>query len=120
MEKILLLEDNLDILYANKECLELEGYEVLAGKSTCEGEEILHREKPELLVFDLAVPDPERMVFCQKLSRSVGFETVFLVPIGTEKKELELIKKSGFHYVLKPYLMETLINLIKSTLESKG
>lgn len=120
MEKILLLEDNLDILYANKVCLELEGYEVFAGKTTDEGMEILLREKPELLVFDISIPDFEKIDFCKKMSEKIDFKTVFLIPIGTEEKTLEDIKGNGFFYVLKPYLMETLLNTIKSLLGSKG
>lgn len=119
MAKILLLEDNLDILYANKVCLELEGYEVFAGKNTIEGKEILFREKPELLVLDISIPDSEKIDFCKKICREIDFETIFLIPIGTQEKTMENIKRNGFYYVLKPYLMETLINLIKSVLGEK-
>jgi CheY-like chemotaxis protein len=57
--RILLLEDNLDLLNMTTEVLEMAGHEVLRGRSGCEGLALLEAGPlpPDLILTDLMMPE---------------------------------------------------------------
>lgn len=116
MAKILLIEDNEDILYANRVMLELEGYNVLNASTAEEGRKRALQEKPDLIVLDIMLPDADGIELCKELNRENSFKVIFLSAIGTEESTLNAIKAGGYDYVSKPYLMENLIGKIKYAL----
>ena len=116
MKKILLIEDNADILYANRVMLELEGYEVLLAKNAGEGRRKAYDEKPDLIVLDISLPDADGIDLCSELCAKQDFKILFLSAIGTEESMLAAIKAGGYDYVAKPYLMETLLRKISDVL----
>jgi len=56
-KKILIIEDSADISGALKMLIELEGYEAVVANSGLDGREMAIREKPDLILMDLALPD---------------------------------------------------------------
>lgn len=56
MNKILLIEDNVEVRENTAEILELSGYEVRAARDGKEGIEMLKAEKPDLIICDIMMP----------------------------------------------------------------
>lgn len=75
MAKILLIEDNEDILYANRVMLELEGYNVLNASTAEEGRKRALQEKPDLIVLDIMLPDADGIELCKELNSLRQFRT---------------------------------------------
>jgi CheY-like chemotaxis protein len=54
--RILVIEDELDLLFPIAELLKDEGYEVLAASDGAEAMRYLREEKPDLVILDLSMP----------------------------------------------------------------
>lgn len=117
MAKILLIEDNADILYANKVMLELEGYSVISAQSAAQGRKLTLEENPDLILMDIMLPDGNGIELCRELQKERKLKVVFLSALGTEQATLEAIQAGGNDFVYKPYLMDDLVSRIRKALD---
>lgn len=118
MARILLIEDNKDILYANKTMLELEGYDVITAQNAENGKKLALRENPELIILDIMLPDGNGLELCRTLKKERDFSIIFLSALGTKADVLEGLRAGGYDYLAKPYLMEELLLRIKAVLRN--
>ena len=66
-EKILLVDDDPDILDALTMILEAKGYQVVTAQDGIEGLANLKAEKPDLLILDLLMPKMDGFAVCKEL-----------------------------------------------------
>ena len=66
-EKILLVDDDPDILDALSVILEAKGYQVVTARDGIEGLANLKAEKPDLLILDLLMPKMDGFAVCKEL-----------------------------------------------------
>jgi two-component system alkaline phosphatase synthesis response regulator PhoP len=66
-KKILLIDDDPDLLNAVRIILERRGYEVVAAFGGIEGLEKTKTEKPDLIVLDVMMPDKDGYTVCKEL-----------------------------------------------------
>lgn len=116
MPKILLVEDNFDILYANKMMLELEDYEVLAAENATQGRELALKETPDLIIMDIMLPDGNGLELCKELNREKRFKVIFLSAMAENKDILDSIHEGGYDYIKKPYIMDDLLKKVSKVL----
>jgi YesN/AraC family two-component response regulator len=81
MAKILVLDDEPSILLMIKKMLEKAGYEVATASNGREGMELFEKNKPDLLITDIIMPEKE------------GLETIF--ELRRKHPELKIIAISG-------------------------
>jgi len=81
MAKILVLDDEPSILLMIKKMLEKAGHEVAMASNGREGMELFEKNKPDLLITDIIMPDKE------------GLETIF--ELRRKYPELKIIAISG-------------------------
>ena len=69
-KKILLVDDDLDLLEQNKILIESKGYEVITANSGKEGWEIFKKVKPDACVVDLIMEEHDSgFILCYKIKR---------------------------------------------------
>ena len=66
-DKILIVDDDPDILDAVSIILEAKGYQVVTAKDGIEGLANLKAEKPDLLILDLLMPKMDGFAVCKEL-----------------------------------------------------
>ena len=66
-EKILVVDDDPDILDALTMILEAKGYQVITARDGVEGLANLKAEKPDLLILDLLMPKMDGFAVCKEL-----------------------------------------------------
>jgi DNA-binding response OmpR family regulator len=66
-EKILLVDDDPDILDAITMILESQGYQVVTARDGVEGLANLRAEKPALMILDLLMPKMDGFAVCKEL-----------------------------------------------------
>ena len=66
-EKILVVDDDPDILDAETMILESQGYEVVAARNGLEGLAKIEAEKPDLMVLDLLMPKMDGFALYKEL-----------------------------------------------------
>ena len=115
MKRILLVEDNIAIRENTTELLELAHYEVIAASNGQEGLDMAVREKPDLILCDIMMPEIDGYHFLEILrSKSIFRTTPFLFfTASAEQSEIRKGLEAGANdYITKPFDADQLIELV--------
>lgn len=117
--KILLVDDEKDIVEFLQYNLEIEGYEVI---SAYDGEMALQKmeENPDLVVLDIAMPKLNGYEVCKKIREDESKKNIpiiFLTAKITELDELKGFEVGADDYIKKPISPKMLVARIKSKLK---
>lgn len=115
--KILIIEDEEDLLELLEYHLQKEGYETLGFLSTKNVEKCLQEEPIDLLIVDRNLPGVEGSEFVEAL-RKKGFNqaVIFVTAKDSDANIEEGFLRGGDDYVTKPYNMKELLLRIKAIL----
>ena len=119
MKRILLVEDHTPIRENTTELLELANYAVLSASNGQEGLEIAMRERPDLIICDIMMPDLDGYHLLEILRRETVFKnTPFLFfTASTERSEIRKGLDAGANgYVTKPFDPDQLLSLMEKYL----
>ena len=125
IKKILLVDDDIDLLEQNKMLIESKGFEVVTAESGEEGFEIFKKELPDAAIVDLIMEQHDAgFVLCHRIKRttrgkiipvfiltSATYDTGFKFGASTEE-EKEWIKCDGI--LNKPVVMEEMLSKLDS------
>jgi len=119
MAKILLVDDEKDIVEFLQYNLESEGFEVIAAY---DGEMALSKveEKPDLIVLDVMMPKMNGYDVCKKIRLNEEFDDVpiiFLTAKTSEFDELKGFDLGADDYIKKPISPKMLVARVKSKLK---
>ncbi len=124
MAKILLVDDEPEIVVLTRMMLEKAGYEVNVAKDSAECFERLKEEKPDLILMDIMMPGDDGWVTCRKIKENEKTKDV-LVAMFTVRSSEDSVEKS-FKYshadahINKPFQMKELLDTVKKLLEKAG
>ena len=115
--KIVVVEDEEDILELIEYNLQKEGYEVIGFLNTKSVEQMLIEEDIDLLIMDRNLPGVEGSEFVQML-RKEGFATpvIYLSAKNADAEIEEGFIRGGDDYITKPFNMKELLLRIKALL----
>lgn len=115
--KIVVVEDEEDILELIEYNLTKEGYEVIGFLNTKSVEQMLSEESVDLLIMDRNLPGVEGSEFVQAL-RKDGFATpvIYLSAKSQESEIEEGFMRGADDYITKPFNMKELLLRIKAIL----
>ena len=119
-QKILIVDDEADILTLLEYNLEKAGFRVISAKDGPEAIEITKREKPGLIILDIMLPSMEGTEVCKILK---GMDTTRHIPIimltakGEEVDRIVGFELGADDYITKPFSPRELILRIKAVLK---
>ena len=118
MKKILLVDDEKDIVEFLKYNLEQEDFEVLIGYN---GQDALDKisGKPDLVILDIMMPDMDGFEVCRRIRATKGFENVpviFLTAKSGETDEIKGLEIGASDYIQKPISPKKLVARVNSNL----
>ncbi|RLF39710.1 MAG: two-component system response regulator [Thermoplasmata archaeon] len=119
MKKIMVVDNEPDIVELTKTLLELAGYEVISAYSGEECLEKLNSEKVDLILLDIMMPgmsgwDVFNRIKQNKIDAKVVFMSVLEI---SENRKKTLMEEGLADYIIKPFSRETLINTVDSILK---
>ena len=103
--KILIADDEPDILEILKFNLDNEGYEVITAKDGDEALEKARRNQPDLVILDVMMPKKNGVEVCQILRSQPAFnETliIFLTAVNDEGTHIKGLETGADDYISKP------------------
>lgn len=103
--KVLIADDEPDILEILKYNLAAEGYEVITAKDGDEALEKARRTQPDLIVLDIMMPKKTGVEVCQLLRSQAGFKEtliIFLTAVNDEGTQIKGLETGADDYVSKP------------------
>ncbi len=119
-QTILLIEDDPNILKINRAVLTKRGYRILEAETIREAEALMEREKPDLLVLDILLPDGNGRDFCRRIRENSRIPILFLTALDESADEVEGFLSGGDDYLSKPYDLEVLCVRIAALLQRAG
>jgi DNA-binding response OmpR family regulator len=117
MTKILIVEDEPDMVLGLKDNFEFEGYEVLTAADGATGLERARTQKPDLVVLDIMLPKLSGLEVCKTL-RGEGFEgpIIMLTARGQEIDKVVGLELGADDYVTKPFSIRELLARVRAIL----
>jgi DNA-binding response OmpR family regulator len=112
MRKILIIDDEEDLVFFVKANLELAGdYRVIVAKSGKDGIRKAIRFKPDLILLDIMMPQVDGLRVLDKLKKSketLGIPVVMLSAKADGESKLKAAGSYNAGYIVKPVQIETL------------
>jgi len=117
MSKILIVEDEPDMVLGLKDNFEFEGYEVVTASDGVTGLERARTQKPDLLILDIMLPKLSGLEVCKTL-RGEGYEgpILMLTARGQEIDKVVGLELGADDYVTKPFSIRELLARVKAVL----
>lgn len=118
--KILIVDDDAEIIESVRYALEGEGYEVVIARDGNQGLALAEREQPDLIILDMMMPKRSGFLVLEKLRRMSDEMVPVIMITGNEgsrhKAYAELLGVS--EYIRKPFQMGKLIRAVENQLDS--
>jgi len=118
--KILMIDDNPDIIELIVPRMEAFGYEIVTALSGEEGLKKAHDEQPDLILLDIAMPGMDGFVTGGKLKEALATRDIPIVMVTAKGEHADILKASAqlkaVEYVVKPFRPETLHEAIEKAL----
>ncbi|MBR5877627.1 MAG: response regulator transcription factor [Alistipes sp.] len=118
--RILLIDDEADILEFVKYNLERDGYEVFTASNGAEGLEVALKIKPHLILLDMMMPVLDGIETCKAIRQSPVLKNVmvvFLSAVGTEETMVQGYGAGADDYINKPIKMNILRGRVQAILK---
>ena len=117
--KILLVDDEPDILEIVGYNLSSEGYEVFTAKNGVEGVAKAKKKKPHLIILDVMMPEMDGIEACEVIRNTPGLESTlitFLTARGEDYSQMAGFDAGADDYITKPIKPKVLVSKVKALL----
>ena len=118
-KKILVVEDDKDILQLVKLYLENEGFRTVTAANGAEAMKLVKAEHPDLIVLDLMLPEIDGLEVCKKLRVAPQTAMLPIIMLTAKSEESDTIvglELGADDYVGKPFSPKALVARIKALL----
>jgi DNA-binding response OmpR family regulator len=120
IKRILIVDDEVDLVETVRFPLEMEGYHVLVAHN---GEDALNqarKENPDLILLDLMLPKVDGYKVCQQLKSDDRYKhiPILMLTSKAQEKDMALGRETGANeYITKPFDIRDLLKKVKVHLD---
>ncbi|GAB6155609.1 response regulator transcription factor [Desulfosporosinus burensis] len=114
--KLVLVDDEPEILTLVKDYLSREGFIVLTAVNGLDGMQLIEREKPNLVLLDWMLPGMSGLEMCKRLRET---STIPIIMLTAKSEEIDRVLGLEFgadDYIVKPFSLRELAARIKTVL----
>lgn len=118
-QKILMADDESNILNLSSEALKQLGYDVVTASNGIMAFEKALAERPDLIILDRQMPGMSGIEVCKKIRETAEVRStpiIFLTGQDTKTEIMEGYSEGANEYITKPFNMNELIETVASTL----
>lgn len=105
--KILIADDDTELIKMLKQFLEIKNYEVMTAKNGAKALEMAQMQ-PDLILLDVNMPDLDGMEVCRRIRDKVSCPILFLTARAEEEDRVKGLLLGGDDYILKPFSLKEL------------
>jgi len=116
MARILIVDDEPNIIATVAPLLRARGYEVLSAMTARSALEAVELDKPDLIVLDLGLPDINGVEVCRQVRQTLSTPILVLSARGAEGDKVNALDAGADDYVTKPFGAEELLARIRAAL----
>jgi two-component system alkaline phosphatase synthesis response regulator PhoP len=121
--KILLVDDEVDILEFISYNLEKEGYKVYTAKNGVEAIKVAEKNTPHLIILDVMMPEMDGIAACEELRKIPSLKNTviaFLTARGEDYSQIAGFEAGADDYITKPVRPKVLVSRVKALLKRTG
>lgn len=121
--RVVWIEDDPELLRLGKLVLSHKGYEVVTVNDSREGFEIVNREKPDIILLDLMMPDVDGWAIYNQIKATPELRNTPVIVVTAKAQAadkalaLHLAKVDG--YLIKPYDQDQLLDMMNQVMTRK-
>lgn len=116
--KIMLVDDESALRKMVEEFLAREGFAHVLGAGSCrQAREIFDKERPELILLDVMLPDGDGFSLLKELHRESQVPVIFLSARDEDENRLRGLGLGADDYITKPFLPQELILRVRAVLK---
>ncbi len=118
--KILIADDEPNILISLEFLMKREGYQVLLARDGNEALAVIARERPDLVLLDVMMPGKSGFDVCQAVRADEALSAVKIVLLTAKGRETDVAKGLALgatDYMTKPFSTKELAARVRSLLE---
>lgn len=121
MPRILIVDDEPDLLRGLADNLRFEGYETLTATSGDAALALAAREAPDLILLDVMMPRLSGWDVCRQLrARGIDTPIIMLTARGAEADRVRGLEEGADDYVSKPFSLRELLARVRAVLRRPG
>jgi two-component system alkaline phosphatase synthesis response regulator PhoP len=121
--KIVIVDDEKDILEFLKYSFEQEGYNVYTARNGVEGKKLAVKVKPDLIILDIMMPGIDGVELCKELREIPDFEDtliIFLTARGEDYSQIAGFDVGADDYITKPVRPRVLLARVNALFKRKS
>lgn len=121
-KKLLIVDDEKDMVFAVKLQLEANGFDVITAHDGQSALELARKEKPDLLILDLMLPKIDGYKVCRMLKFDEKYKHIPIIMFTARIQKSD--EKLGYEvgadaYVTKPFELPVLLSKIRELLKEE-
>lgn len=116
MNKILVVDDDKNLLEVIKYNLSKEGYSVISAENGTQAIEIARQEKPDLIILDVMLPGIDGFEVCRILRKEMSLPILILSAKTDEIDKVVGLELGADDYIAKPFSVRELMARVRATL----
>ena len=117
-KKILIIDDEPEVATLLKLRLEAQGYEVLTATDGQDGMDKIKKDKPDLVLLDVAMPKMDGYTFLQEFKKVTDLKETPVIVLTAKGEMKDIFTMEGIQdYIVKPFDAVKLLEKIKSYLQ---
>lgn len=118
-ERILIIDDEMNIVELLKYNLETNGYKVIYALTGKEGLTYSLQNKPDLILLDIMLPEVDGFDICKEIKKNKDTENIPIIMLTAKSEEFDKIlglELGADDYITKPFSVRELLARIKVVL----
>jgi nitrogen regulation protein NR(I) len=119
MPTLLVVDDERNVLYALEKGLRADGLRIVTAQTGKAGIDTASRERPDAVLLDVRLPDLSGLDVLKELRHAdPKLPVIVMTTHGTADTAIEAMQRGAFDYLLKPWDLEELTDLVNKALEA--
>jgi DNA-binding response OmpR family regulator len=120
-KKILIVDDEPNIVIPLQFILEKNKYEVLVGHNGEDALDIIAKDKPDLILLDIMLPGIDGYEVCEMVRLNPDWRTIRIIFLTAKGREVDMAKGmilGADAYIVKPFSNADVLAKVKSLLDA--
>ena len=121
MNKVLVVDDEMNMLFILEAMLKQEGYDVVTAPDGVAAFDVVKAEDVAVVVTDLKMPRLDGLGLLKKIEQHFpSLPVIMITAHGTVATAVEAIKQGAFDYITKPFDQEDLKNVVRKAFKTRA
>ena len=118
-DKLLLIDDEVDVQYSFRRIFDSPGMELFTATSGEEGLKLISKVRPDLVIMDIRMGGMTGLETLRRLRRlDAKLPVIMMTAYGTTQTAIEAMKLGAFDYLLKPFEVPKLKEIVGQALKA--